>query len=142
MNKLILENTLKDIEMVKAKLVKKILYDFLRHVRFLEFYKVIFDPDGYTIKKLRKYFRFKEKDNKIYYSYDDITIKMIIIDLLLSLPFEMHETRKRFRKYKNKFGFLCNQEEQVIHKIWKLDAQVIVDKIFYKDLSNLIMTYL
>ncbi len=84
---------------------------------------------------------FEEAGNKIYCIFNDIGIKMIIIELLLSLPVEMHETRKRFRKYKNKFGYYCNQEEQVKHKIWKIDVQQIIDNIIYKDLTNLIMKY-
>lgn len=143
MNKLILENTLKDLDMAKTKLIKRILYDFLRYIKFLEEYKVWYDDlDGAKAQSLKKHFMFKEAGNKIYCIYNDIGIKMIIVDVLLSLPFEMKITRKKFRKYKNKYGYLCNQEDKVIHKIWKMDVQPIIDNIFYKDLSNLIMEYL
>ncbi len=142
MNKLILENTLNDLDMTKNKLIKRILYDFLRYIRFLEQYKAIYDPDRSKVQSLKKNFMFEEAGNKIYCICDDIGIKLIIIEVLISLPVEMHETRKKFRNYKNKFGYYCNQEEQIKHRIWKIDVQLIIDNIFYKDLTNLIMDYL
>ncbi len=128
--------------MAKTKLIKRILYDFLRYIRFLEYYKVIYDPDGSKVQSLKKHFMFKEAGNKIYCIYNDIGIKMIIIEVLLSLPFEMHQTRKNFVNTKTNLDIICNQEEKVNHKIWKMDVQPIIDNIFYKDLSNLIMEYL
>ena len=147
MNKLILENALKDLDLAKHKLIPRILHDFTRYVDFLIDYKEIYDPDGSILKKLEKYFTFEEREDKLYYKFEHIdhnSFKTFVDDVLISLPLEMVKTRKKFSKYRNKFGYFHNQEEKIKHQIeiWKIEAQHILDNIVYKDLSILIMTYL
>ena len=45
MNKLSLENSLKDIEIAKTKIVKRIIYDCIRFMEFLKRFKTKIDPN-------------------------------------------------------------------------------------------------
>ena len=144
MNKLDLENSLKNIEETKIKMIKKILYDCLRYMNNLHHFKKWIDEDGSKLTSLKELFKFKTLPgypDKLFFVYDDVDIKIIIIDVLLSLPVEEDYQRRKFRKYKNKFGFYCNQQKKIEHQIWKIDTKLIVNETFYPDLSNMIMDY-
>ena len=45
MNKLSLENSLKDIEKAKAKIAKRIVHDCIRFMEFLKRFKTKIDPN-------------------------------------------------------------------------------------------------